>query len=76
MYESSSASRLNVYDIATDISFEEAVTYFTCMCPQTSVKVTDVVKLVGGRFIHLRLAASKLTIGYNMEHLKQELFGI
>ena len=45
------------------------------MCPQTSVKVTDMVKLVGGRFIHSSLAASKLTIGYNMEHLK-ELFGL
>ena len=76
LYESSSASRLNVYDLATDISFEEAVTYLTCTCPQTSVNVTDVVKLVGGRLIHLRLAASKLAIGYNMESLKEDLFGL
>ena len=74
LYESSLASRLNVYDVATDISFEEVVSYLTCMCPQTSVNITDVVKLVGGRFIHLRVAASKLTIGYNMERLKQDLF--
>ena len=34
------------------------------------------MKLVGGRLIHLRLAASKLRIGYNMEDLKEELFGL
>ena len=69
LYESSSASRLDVYEIATDISPKEAETYLTCVCPQTAVNVTDVVKLVGGRLIHLRLAASILTRAYNMEHL-------
>ena len=31
LYKSSSASRLHVYNFATDISFEEAVTYLTCL---------------------------------------------
>ena len=35
--------------------------------PQTAVKVPDVVKLIGGRFRHLCLAASKLSTGDNME---------
>ena len=61
LYKSSSASRLHVYDIATDISFGEAVTYLKCMCPQTSAEVvTDMVKLVGGRFVHLRVASFEL----------------
>ena len=76
LYESSSASRLDVYDMATDISFEEAVTYLTGRCPQTAVKVTDVVKLVGGRFIHLCLAAATLTTGNNLDVLKKNLFGL
>ena len=67
LYESSLASRLAVYAMATDISFEEAVTYLTCRCPQTAMNVTDMVKLVGGRFIHLCLAAATLTTGYNLE---------
>ena len=45
------------------------------MCPHISVNVTDVVKLVGGRFMHLRLAALKLRTGLNMELLKEYLFG-
>ena len=40
------------------------------------MNVTDVVELVGGRFMHLRLAASKLTAGSNMEVLKEDLFGL
>ena len=75
LYHSSSASRLAPYTMAPDISFEEAVTYLTCRCPQTSVNITDVVKLVGGRFIHLRWAASTLKYGHNMEDLKDALFG-
>ena len=49
------------------------VSYLTCMCPQTSVNVTDVVKLVGGHFMHLCLAALKLRTGLNMELLKEYL---
>ena len=40
------------------------------------MKVTDVVKLVGGRFRHLCLAASTLTTGYNLACLKEKLFGL
>lgn len=75
LYHSSSASRLE-YHLMTDLSFEEAVTYLTCMCPQTSVNVTDVVKLVGGRLIHLCLAAAKLKVLHTMEELKGVLFGL
>ena len=70
---SSSASRLHVYDIATDITFEEAVTYLKCMCPQTSAEVaTDMVKLVGGRFVHLRVAAFELALyPTNIKYIKE-----
>ena len=74
LYRSSSASRLVPYTMVPDISFEEAVTYLTCMCPQTSMNITDVVKLVGGRLIHLGWAASRLKYMHNMEDLKRALF--
>ena len=76
LHDSSAASRLQVLDFPPDISGDEAATYLKCMCPQISMDdVTSVVTLVGGRFIHLRLAADRLQAGDTIADIQKRLFG-
>ena len=76
LYQNSAASRLVQYAFEPDIAFEEAVSYVTCLCPQAAVKdVTAVVQLVGGRFIHLQVAARELNASNDLVSLKKTLFG-
>lgn len=58
-----------------DIKDKEAVNYLTCQCPNTSSDVIQkAVQLVGGRFIHLKIASKYLPKQSGLAVLRETLF--
>ena len=66
-----------MYEFSADLSSQAAVEYLTCVCPEASKEaVTELVKLLGGRFAHLVKAATPLQAGVKVEEIKLELFSL
>ena len=64
MQTQSSASRMHEVIKMGDITDEEAVNFLTCMCPNaTKDAITNAVRLVGGRFSDLDIAAEHINAG-------------
>ena len=71
----SAKSRLGGEVRIGDITDKEAVGYLTCMCPNTSSDVIHKgVELVGGRFIHLKIASKYLSKQSGLAALRETLF--
>ena len=72
----SAGSRLYVPTVIGDISHQQALEYLNCMCPDhvSTDAINQTVDLVGGRFVHLQMAAVILARFSDFSLIRNELF--
>ena len=84
MYENSAASRMAVFPFMYDLPIEDARSYLECICHNVGLttrkdSITELVDIVGGRFVHLQLTFSLLEqykSDINVFKVKRRLFSL
>ena len=84
MYEISAASRMAVFPFMYDLPIEDARSYLECICHNVGLttrkdSITELVDIVGGRFVHLQLTFSLLEqykSDINVFKVKRRLFSL